>query len=501
MRLKGKRQPMMNRFRFFSFHSVLLCLIVIGLSFDQRYGYVLAQTAHGRLELQQAGNVQMLQSQPGSYLTPFFRIDLNLVDASGAMIAFQLPSSKSNQKECFEITQNASPPYHPFYVSGSGDSDHIAREQMLLVDISGSMLRRLSNSRITRFEAAQMAARHLLDGFQDGADTIAIVAFESRRVKEDIQNARFVNTENEAEQMIQALPRPTSENNTGLYSAVYEAMDLLKARKSQDPARQFQLIVLTDGKNDVNHPLDDPDLLDGEDGLRQVFVKRDQVGVEVYTIGFGEKGELGIDERALRLIASQPPNYSRARDATQLNQVLRKNRRALINRVRITFATDEDDWTRLQTLTFKVRHRFPSGAWVESGNIRWSCPVLTACSPEGFLTVEENRERLDLENPIGPVAFRPWRRLIIFAGFAIFLAIMWFALPRLIWAAPKRLLIKSPKLRPRDKQLPGMTPEPRSIAHPRAMRSEEKGSFPRARKSFEKTVIFKNKIDNSERSK
>ena len=158
-------------------------------------------------------------------------------------------------------------------------------------------------------------------------------------------------------------------------------------------------------------------------------------------------------------------------------------------------ATDDSDWAQLQALAFKVRYRLPTEQWVESEDVKWSCPVLTACSPEGFLTAAENKARLSED--VGVSGPDIPRRLAIFGAFVLLLAIFWFGLPRLIWPAPKRPPVKSPKLK---------TPGARRTSQmgktrPQTLRPKGRGPSPRTRKPFEKTVIFKSKIDNSEKNK
>jgi hypothetical protein len=352
------------------------------------------------------------------------------------------------------------------------------------------MLYRLSDGR-TRFDVAQEAAAKVIREFQDGVDSISVIPFGSQRVKERILGAKYVDTRQDALRLLNALPRPEPRNNTGLYSAAFEALRMIELRKEQDPSRRFQLVLLTDGRNDVNNPSDDAGLLDGEEGLNQVIAERERVGIEIFAVGFGKRGE--VDEGALKRVASQPENYIWARETVHLEQILREIRKALINRVRITFFTDETDWRRLQTLTFRVRFQPSPSRWIESPPLQWVCPVLTGCSPEGSLTETENRARLEAET--GPAADAGvWRRLAIVGGFSAFLSLFWFGLPRLIWPSGKGFqALKGDGTGPktsREKQ----TPRSARDAHDDGSKSVGPMEQLKRRKGLDKTAAYKSRL-------
>ena len=196
--------------------------------------------------------------------------------------------------------------------------------------------------------------------FQDGVDHIAIVPFESHQVVERIKAARFVSTTAEARHQIEALPAPRGDYNTALYSATVAALEVLEGRKALHPSRQFQLIILTDGKNDVR-PRDDPGLLDGNRGLQTVVLKASEVRIPIYTVGFARPRDL--DEASLQAMAwPSSSNYFPAPDADRLEQALQALkvvRQTLVDRLRITFSTSHQEWST------------PQGAYVH-------CPLSTA---------------------------------------------------------------------------------------------------------------------------
>jgi Mg-chelatase subunit ChlD len=394
-----------------------------------------------QLQLRPVGPVQMLQREPGDP-TPFFRLELTIVDERQSPIAVDWPWPKHQRglKKAIEINAKGHGTVRPFYVESpkaTAKPEPIVRETMLVVDISGSMTDRLADGR-TKFEAAKEAINRFLHNLQEGVDHIAIVPFESRHVVARIKAGRFVNTKAEAIQQMEELPRP--RGHTALYSAAMAALEVLESRKASRPWRKFRLIVLTDGQNDVRSG-GDPGLLDGPRGLDAVVSKASQVKIPIYAVGFGKPRDL--DEESLRAMAwPSASNYYPAPDPAQLERVLEELkvvRRALLNRLRITFATDHREWSTLKGLTFNVRFKRPDGRWIESVEIRWFCQPMTACPPEGTLTEAEIRALLD-QDPIGSgKTFQGIliRRLGILALFSGGLVALWFIPGRLLWTWPR----------------------------------------------------------------
>ena len=104
------------------------------------------------------------------------------------------------------------------------------RYALLLIDISGSMLDsagKPSETVSSKYEAAKEEAEKFLGGFQPGQDHVAVVAFESHRVRERVNTAVFAADIESAERQVTDLPLPQKHYNTGLYSAVDTALDVL----------------------------------------------------------------------------------------------------------------------------------------------------------------------------------------------------------------------------------------------------------------------------------
>jgi Mg-chelatase subunit ChlD len=366
-------------------------------------------------------------------------MELNMVDARGVPVSIPLHNEVAKLKKSLEVESlEDHSAVHPFYVhtpQAAGEPVAIAREVLLVFDVSGSMTKRLADGR-SRFDAAKEAANRFLHNFQDGLDSMAIVPFESHRVLERIQAGRFVGTQAEARRQIDELTVPRPSYNTALYSATVAALEVLQGRKAANPSHQFLLIIMTDGKNDVQpRKGDDPGLLTGEQGLQTVQRKANEVDIPIYTVGFGTPG-VDFDEHALRAMAwPNPANFFTALNASQLENALQHVRQALVDRLRITFHTNHPDWTTLKERTFMVRFRLPDGQQLQSAAIRWRCTTMTGCPPEGTLTQAEYRDWLDSAKPVERTFVAVvLRRLGILALFAGGLAALWFIPPRVLWS-------------------------------------------------------------------
>jgi Mg-chelatase subunit ChlD len=444
-----------------------------------------------KLALQSAGRVQMVQHEPGES-RPLFRMEINIVDARGLSASVPLQKEVAKLKQAIEVQSlEDNSAVHPFYVhtpQAVGEPVAIGREVLLVFDISGSMTKRLADGR-TRFDAAKEAANRFLHNFQDGSDSIAIVPFESHRVVERIQASRFVGMQAEAKRQIDELPVPRPAYNTALYSVTVAALEVLQGRKAANPSHQFLLIVLTDGKNDVQPRRgDDPGLLTGEHGLQAVQRKASEVGIPIYTVGFGTPGA-DFDENTLRAIAwPNSANFFTAVNAIQLENALQQVRQALVDRLRITFHTNNADWTTLTERTFMVRFRLPDGQQLQSDKIRWWCTTMTGCPPEGTLTQAEYRDWLDSAKPVERTFVAVvLRRLGILALFAGGLAALWFMPPRVLWPrSGQPRAAGSGGMRGGRARVPPRPGE--SAPTTRTQAPEPNGQSPPPRRRFDKTL-------------
>ncbi|MCI0421473.1 MAG: VWA domain-containing protein [Acidobacteria bacterium] len=329
----------------------------------------------------------------------------------------------------------------------SGPSQRYA---LLLIDISGSMLDSsgtgsISGSDSSKYEAAKTAAQRFLEGFQTGQDHVAVVPFESHQVREQVKAAVFAEEAETVQRQIAELPAPRPNYNTGLYSAVDAALDVLTEIKRQKPAAGILLVVLTDGQNQVLRG-DDSDLLAGDDGLEKVTGKANEAGLQTITIGFGDEtvplGKKGaVDAAALRRLAwPAASHFHTAQDVQSLGKLFGVARQLLVNRWQLTFTTDREDRGQLagQDLRFQFRLRLEDRV-LQSSWAAFKTPQMAAPPFEGKLDAAERQAlaRVSVSAPQprsplpgGTVAIR---RVLIFTAFAGLLAFLWFAMPVWLW--------------------------------------------------------------------
>lgn len=365
---------------------------------------------------------------------PCFRVLLNAVDAQGQPAAVSLDSSDPQKwVSVWEGTQK----HNVFYLrSLSGEIASRGTYTMILLDTSGSMIRRLPGTNVTRFEAAKQALRRYLSHFQPGVDRLAVVPFESHQVASRIRNAVFSETTTAVHSQIALLPEPQLKNNTALLTAIYEALPVLK--KYKDAGYEVSLTVLTDGKNDVSGATDDRGLLVASD-FHRVWQRADEMRIQIVTIGFGERGA-SFDEKALRALAwPSESNYYYAGDQDRLEQIFGAAREKLTNRMQLAFGPVRPDKNQLsgQSLLFRVFLVTKNEQKLESRDEpAWSSPAIGSPSYEGGLDRDELAAFI--ARPMDQVAGNPflsrliWRSVIT-GVFACILAFLWFGLPRFIW--------------------------------------------------------------------
>jgi Ca-activated chloride channel family protein len=294
------------------------------------------------------------------------------------------------------------------------------------------------NSRIatgqTRFEAAKAALSSFLDGFQDGIDRVAIVPFESHDVESTIRAAHFASTKQEALQQVQALPVPQARNNTGLYSAVDTGIDVFAqelAKRGKDTAPPEALMVLmTDGKNEVFKG-DDAGLLDGPAGLQRAASKVLSSGVQVIGVGFGDPKD--IDEVALRQLSSK---YYMTADLANLTKVFAVARTLLSSRIQATFSSPWPDRASLagKTLHVSVRLKLASGQQLVSDQNTWATPQMGVPLYESHCETDEMKALYQHNAPTENGWISVLRPVLVFVGMGVLLLILWFWIPRLVWA-------------------------------------------------------------------
>jgi Ca-activated chloride channel family protein len=357
---------------------------------------------------------------------------------------------------------------------------------LVLFDTSGSMNERL-NGRDTKYAVARRQLDRLLSTFQDGVDQMAVAPFDSRRVAERIRDARFETTKAAiASQMDGLQPRP--QGNTALFSAVIEALRKVQPLASGDA--QVSVVVFTDGKNDVGHAGDDPGLLAGDAGLRAATALAAEVGVTVYTIGYGSPG-VSFDEAALQALKfpAASSNYFSVADETRLTQVfdsiVRKDAQLITLLVGPLPVRREQ--LSGQSVTFAV-----SSGRLSGESPAWLGNPLAPPAFEGAMTRSEREtwvrgQRPGADAPLNPV----FMRMIVLFAYGGLLAVLWFALPRVIWPdryipkpAMRSAAARPPQrapARPAAQPAPGRGPTGRSDATAPGARSPARPAPPAER--------------------
>jgi Ca-activated chloride channel family protein len=386
-----------------------------------------ARAESGRFEF--ADDIRMLNCEPASTI-PCFRMKLNTVDARGNPIAPSMPTSQDLTKVLKVSVDGV--PIEPFYAVATQGGQQAAvkgRVVLLVMDISGSM-KAAAGPGATRWDAARAAALEFLSSFQPGIDRIAIVPFASKNVEIGIRAAKFATTVEEAQRQVNSLPPPQADGNTALYSAVDFGIDVLaaEAEKSHGDA-EVLLVVMTDGKNDL-HADDDSGLLEGEDGLNLVASKVQRADFQIITVGFGNPSE--IDTAALQKLGTRSYVVS---DAKELKRVFNLARTLLLDRIQATFASPFKDRASLagRSIRIKASMALPDGSTFDSGEFVWAAPQMATPTYEGKCDPAEMKALIT--KPVGPISnlslFRP---VLVFVGIGLMLLILWFGVPRLIWA-------------------------------------------------------------------
>ena len=387
-----------------------------------------AQEPSPRLEF--ADKVNMVNCEILSSV-PVFRLKFNIVDPKGLPAPVQLPPpDRLARSLSIRVNERV---VTPFYAAALGaTSDKRNRVTMMLVDISGSMNARLSTGQ-TRFEAAKTAIELSLAKFEEGVDQIAIVPFESHDVASQILRSRFAKTRAEALDQVRSLPFPIAKNNTALFSAVTDGLEVLakyaQAAQSGVPA-ETMLVLMTDGKNEIL-PGDDPGLLAGPAGLDLAASRVKSSNAEVVGVGFGDPSQ--IDETALDRISTK---HFMAQDQAKLNEIFDFARVLLNSRILASFISPWPDRATLASMTLHISAdlKIPSGATLLSSETTWSTPQMGIPAFEGSCALEETRALMDQDNVKGSNWISVIRPALVFIGIGSLILILWFWVPRLVWS-------------------------------------------------------------------
>ena len=387
-----------------------------------------AQDGSARLDF--ADKMKMVNCETVSPV-PVFRLKFNIVDAKGQPSPVQLPQADQLARSiAIRVNERPVTPFYAAAQAGTNLAQH--RVTLILVDVSGSMNAKLATGE-TRFAAAKSAIGHSLEKFVPGVDRIAIVPFESHNVDSQIARAHFAETKAEALEQVNMLPPPTAKNNTALYSAAVDGLEVLGRQVPSQAAggsNESMLVLMTDGKNEV-FPGDDHGLLEGSAGLDLASLKVKSSGIQVVGVGFGDPKQ--IDETALDRISTK---HFMAQDQAKLNEIFNFARVLLNSRISAAFSSPWPDRASLASMSLHVTAdlKLPSGSTLQSAETIWSTPQMGIPAFEGGCAPDEIRALLRQDAPQSSSWLPVVRPLLVFFGLGLLVLILWFWVPRLVWA-------------------------------------------------------------------
>ena len=295
---------------------------------------------------------------------------------------------------------------------------------MVLLDRSGSMIGEgIAFTRIT--------LRSFLQGLDSATVRVAVAGFESRRVVAGIDSVTFL-APAEAARALDRLPAPDRAANTALYSALVAGVRRVAAARAATEGAAGAILLVTDGRNDVGHPADDPDLLGGAGGLAEAARTAAESGNGVWILGVG--ANLSADEistlagrRGRAMTVSLDPNAMAARLSTIARDL--RNERAL------TFGAVGGGSAGLARAPWQgTAALWIAGRPVVTQPLSWEPPLFALPAFEGVAPMGTVPAELgDLAAGSGlPGGMRwPIAALFVLAG-----AVLWVAVPRVAWAQP-----------------------------------------------------------------
>ncbi len=292
---------------------------------------------------------------------------------------------------------------------------------LVLLDRSGSMIGEgIAFTRIT--------LRGFILSLDSATTRVAVAGFESRDVARGIQAARFV-APAEAARILQQLPAPDPTANTALYSGLVNGLEHLGAARTAAPGTQGALLLVTDGRNDVGHPRDDPDLLAGELGLKEAAAAAAASGAGIWIMGVGE--HLSASEistlagtRGSATTVSLDPNAMSAR-LSAIARELRGSRD-------LTFGVSGGAASALARAPWAgTAAAWSGGKPVVTEALAWRPPLFALPAYEGVAEPASLPAALrDAGTAAGALAGLRWLMagcLVLFGG------LLWFAAPRYLW--------------------------------------------------------------------
>ncbi|HEX2095324.1 MAG TPA: vWA domain-containing protein [Longimicrobiaceae bacterium] len=293
---------------------------------------------------------------------------------------------------------------------------------LVLVDVSGSMAE-------SGLQTTRSALRLFLSELPRDSVRVAVAPFSSLRVSERIREASFAPPA-EASVRVERLPRP--EGNTGLYTAVQAGLGSVAGAVREAGGRAWgAVLVITDGKNDIG-PGDDPGLLSGEEGRREVVESIRRSGAYMFIVGIGAAPDT-VELKALA--GTRGEHFLVAEDPVSLQRAFSRIQGWILDSRELVFPVPGGvESLASGALPFSAwagRDRPGPGA-VHGGT--WRPPLFALPAFQGVVDPAGAPEWLARPLFTGD----PWllRRMAILAFFSGLFLILWVAVPRLLWPVP-----------------------------------------------------------------
>lgn len=346
-------------------------------------------------------------------------------DAGSMCLASQIDisaSTRGGRRDAWEASLDGRA--LPAPTVDAGDSIATPLTLLVLVDVSGSM-------RGTGLEFSRAALRLFLDALPTTSVLVAVAPFESRAVQERIAGAQF-QPPAEAMRQLDRLPEPSPAGNTALYSALALGADRVarELAADSDGGRRGVVLLLTDGRNDVGQPGDDPNLLQGLEGRREATERVASAGVDLWVVGLGR----GVDASELQALAGsgRVPSIVET-DPVALGRSLSSIRDALVSLHRVVVPIPGALRDRLArgpaSLTLRVR--ISSEGSGSRAVAHWRPPLF---SLPGFDGTAVASFPPDFQPAAG---FGTAGRLVMLGGAGAAWLLLWFVAPLGLWRAPR----------------------------------------------------------------
>jgi hypothetical protein len=308
---------------------------------------------------------------------------------------------------------------------------------LVLLDRSGSMIGEgIAFTRLT--------LRSFIAGLDSATARVAVAGFESRNVARGIAAATF-DAPAEAGQDLDRLPAPDRRANTALYSALVEGVRHVAGAVAAAPGSRGAILLVTDGRNDVDRPGDDAGLLAGPDGLRQAADAAARSGSRIWIMGVGDNlsaAEIGTlaGQRGSAATVSLDPNAMAARLAS-IARELRGVRE-------LTFGVPGGAAAALARAPwFGTAAAWKDGRPVVTHTLVWRPPLYALPAYEGV--AEPSSVPPELRDAAGVGASAGSVRWLMALCFGVVGVVLWVVVPRYAWAGDGLLSPAPPRAAPR----------------------------------------------------